>query len=120
VATFADSAAARAAPDLCAYENEWPANLAPYFEALLGSFGAYDWRAELHRVAVPRLVIHGERDNIPLAGNREWVAGQAHARLLVVPNAGHWPHYEAPGVVLPAIARFLAGEWPEGSEAIPD
>ena len=41
-------------------------------------------------VTVPRLVIHGARDNTPLAGNREWVAGQANVRLLVIEGAGHW------------------------------
>jgi pimeloyl-ACP methyl ester carboxylesterase len=70
----------------------------------------------LSRVAAtPRLVIHGQQDNTPLEGNREWVANQPHARLLLVPGAGHWPHYERPDVVIPAIDRFLDGEWPEGS-----
>jgi pimeloyl-ACP methyl ester carboxylesterase len=27
--------------------------------------------------------------------------------MVTVPGVGHWPHEEAPGVVLPAIAEFL-------------
>jgi pimeloyl-ACP methyl ester carboxylesterase len=30
-----------------------------------------------------------------------------NATMLTVPGVGHWPHEEAPDVVLPAIAEFL-------------
>jgi pimeloyl-ACP methyl ester carboxylesterase len=63
-------------------------------------------------------VIHGERDNISLAGSKEWVAGQGQARLVVIPGAGHWPHYERPEQTLNAIREFLAGRWPEGSVGV--
>lgn len=116
---FADPARAAEAPDLCQYEAEWPEYLWPYFDALLGSFGDFDWRARLAEVKTPRLVIHGAQDNIPLEGNREWVAGQVNARLLVVDNSGHWLLYEQPTLVLSAIDAFLSGVWPAGSEAIP-
>ncbi len=117
-ASFGDSARVVEAPDVCDSPNEWLENLGPYFTALLGSFGAFDWRDSLARVSVPRLVIHGERDNIPLDGSREWVAGQPNARLLVVAGAGHWPHYERSEQTLQAIAAFLAGEWPAESEPL--
>jgi pimeloyl-ACP methyl ester carboxylesterase len=52
-------------------------------------------------------VLHGASDNTPLTGNREWVDGQANARLQVIDGAGHWPHYEQPGVTLDAIISFL-------------
>jgi proline iminopeptidase len=111
-ATFADPAAAARAPDVCAWRNEWPPVIGPYFSALLGSFGPFDWRDQLSRVTTPRLVIAGEQDNIPLDGVREWVDGHPGARLLVVPGAGHWPHLERPDLVLPAIDRFLRNEEP--------
>lgn len=117
-ATFADPARAAATPDVCEHRNEWPENLWPYFDALLGSFGDYDWRPDLPRIEVPRLVIHGAQDNIPLEGTREWVAGQRNARLLIIENAGHWPHYEQQETVLQAIDSFLSGEWPRQSEVI--
>ena len=116
--TFADPADARLAPDVCAYPTEWPERLGAYFGALLGSIEGFDWSDSLAQATgVPRLVIHGGRDNTPLAGNREWVSGQPNARLLVVDGAGHWPHYERPDQVIPAIERFLAGGWPDGSTA---
>jgi pimeloyl-ACP methyl ester carboxylesterase len=115
-ATFAEPGSARLAPDVCVHPTEWPDRIRAYFGAFLGSIEGFDWRDSLGRVAAtPRLVIHGERDNTPLEGNREWVANQPNARLLVVAGAGHWPHYERPDVVIPAIDRFLSGEWPEGS-----
>lgn len=84
------------------------------------SIAGFDWTDSLPLVArIPRLVIHGARDNTPLAGNREWVAGQPNARILVVEGAGHWPHYEQPAQVLPAIDQFLEGHWPKESVAVP-
>ena len=35
------------------------------------------------------------------------------ARLLVIENAGHWPHYEQPQETLAAIRTFLRGGWPD-------
>jgi proline iminopeptidase len=119
-ATFGDPASARLAPDVCLYPNEWPPTIGAYFGALLRSIEGFDWRDSLAQVGrIPRLVIHGTRDNTPVAGNREWVAGQPNARLLLVEGAGHWPHYERPEVVLPAIEAFLQGTWPDGSVQVP-
>ena len=114
--TFGDPGSARMAPDLCVYPNEWPARIGAYFGSLLRSIEGFDWRDSLGQAAaIPRLVVHGGRDNTPLQGNREWVAGQPNARLLVVPGAGHWPHYERPERVIPALEEFLRGGWPAGS-----
>jgi pimeloyl-ACP methyl ester carboxylesterase len=114
-ATFGDTSLVHTVPDVCRFSNEWPSRIGPYFAAFLPTLGQFDWRPDLSRLAVPRLVIHGERDNTPLAGNREWVAGQQHARLLVIPGAGHWPHFERPEQTLAAIRVFLDGLWPAGS-----
>jgi pimeloyl-ACP methyl ester carboxylesterase len=118
-ASFGDTSLAHLAPDVCIWPTEWPSRIGRFFNALLGSLGSFDWRPDLARVAVPRLVIHGERDNTPLAGNCEWVAGQPNARLLVIRAAGHWPHYERPEATLSAMRVFLDQRWPEGSRSIP-
>lgn len=109
---FADTTLASQVANVCEYANEWPLNLWPYFGALLGSFGDYDWREELQRLAVPRLVIHGREDGIPLAGARAWVAGYPTARLIELSPAGHFPFIEQRERVLSAIDEFLRGRWP--------
>jgi pimeloyl-ACP methyl ester carboxylesterase len=115
--TFGNPSRSALAPDACAYPTEWPDRIGGYFGALMKSIEGFDWTDSLGRVAqIPRLVIHGARDNTPIAGNREWVAGQPNARLLVLEDVGHWPHYERPEVVLPAIDRFLKGGWPDGAQ----
>jgi proline iminopeptidase len=119
VASWGDTALAAQAPDVCVFTNEWPGPIGAYFGAFFPSIDGFDWRADLPKVTIPRLVVHGELDNTPLAANREWAAGQPNARMFVVPGAGHWPQYERPAMVLAALARFLDGEWPEGSVAVP-
>ena len=113
-ASFGDTSVARQVPDVCDSPNEWPERIGAYFDAFLGSLAPFDWRPDLARVTLPRLVIHGELDNTPLAGNCEWVVGQPNARMLIVRGAGHWPHYERPAVTLAAIKAFLDGGWPDG------
>ncbi|MGH2376091.1 MAG: hypothetical protein ACRDIC_21810, partial [bacterium] len=54
-ANFAHAPFAGRVPDVCVHENEWPKHLWPYFGALLGSFGDYDWLPELARLQVDRL-----------------------------------------------------------------
>ncbi len=115
---FADTAKAATVPDVCVHENEWPVNLFPYFEALLGSFGDYDWRDALASLDVPRLVIHGREDGIPLAGAEAWTAGFDQARLLVLSPAGHFPFVEQPASFFAAVEAFLGGAWPEGAVAL--
>ena len=117
-ALFADTSRWRVTPEVCVYPNEWLERLAPMFGALFRTLGDFDWRDSLPRVTIPRLVIHGAADNTPLEGNREWVAGQPNARLIVIDAAGHWPHYERPARTLAAIATFLSGAWP--SDTLPN
>jgi pimeloyl-ACP methyl ester carboxylesterase len=115
---FADPTHMPATPDVCRFSNEYPSHLGDYFGALFSSIDGYDWRDSLSSVTIPRLVIHGARDNTPQVGNEEWVVGQPNARLLVVDGAGHWPHYEKPQITIGAIAKFLTGEWPEAAKLI--
>lgn len=117
-ANFENPALADQVPDPCRFENEWPVNLWPYFESLLGSFGSYDWREEIGELEIPRLVIHGREDGIPIEGGRAWAAGFPTARFLEVSPAGHFPFLERPDVFFPAVDRFLDGEWPPEAIAV--
>jgi proline iminopeptidase len=69
----------------------------------------YDWRPLARRVAAPTLVVHGDRDPLPLASSEEWTRVLAHARLVVIADAGHYSHAEQPGQFFPAVEAFLAG-----------
>lgn len=72
--------------------------------------------SDLARVSCPVLVVHGDLDRsaAPTAG-RAWAARLPDARLLAVPGVAHAPWLEAPDVVLPAIAAFLDGRWPDAA-----
>ncbi|MDX2057924.1 MAG: alpha/beta fold hydrolase [Gemmatimonadales bacterium] len=117
--TFADPAMARLASDVCDYPTEWPDRYAKTAAAAMASFAAVDWRDRLGQLTIPYLVVHGAHDTFPVEGSREWVAGRPNGRLLLLPDAGHWPHHERPERVIPALEEFLRGQWPAGSEAVP-
>ncbi len=107
------------APDVCDSPNEVPSRYGDFVPRLLAKLGHYDWRADFSKVTARRLVIHGEFDNPPLDGSREWVAGVPDARLLVIKGVGHWPHYEKPEETLAAIRTFLDGGWPAEAIVVP-
>jgi len=68
----------------------------------------YDWRALLRAVSVPTLVIHGERDLLPVRVAHELVTTLGNARLEVIPDAGHMPFWESPELFFTLIESFLS------------
>jgi proline iminopeptidase len=68
----------------------------------------YDWRALLRAVSVPTLVIHGERDLLPVGVACEIVATLGNARLEVIPDAGHMPFWESPELFFTLVESFLS------------
>lgn len=63
----------------------------------------------LHSIAIPVLLVHGERDaGVPVGRARDAAAAIPDARLLVVPDAGHWVQRDRPTAVVPAMLGFLA------------
>lgn len=64
----------------------------------------------LRAIGVPVLVVHGEHDNgVPVQYARTAAERLPDARLLVVPDAGHWVQRDRPEVVTPAVVAFLDG-----------
>ena len=119
-AYFGDFAANRRMTfDECAWDNELPENTQKFFAALLSSMGKWDYRTAARKLDVPRLVVHGAVDFIPMESSREWAAGSPSARLLVLPGVGHHPFVERPDLFFPAADRFLSGGWPEGAQVVP-
>jgi proline iminopeptidase len=70
---------------------------------------SYNWRPMAARVKVPTLIVHGDQDPLPLAGSEEWVRALPAARLVVIEDAGHYPHAEQPDSFTPAVENFLSG-----------
>jgi len=106
-AYFADSTAyLRMRGDFCAQPPDrlrtQPARLAAFLHTL-----PPDWRADLRRLDVPVLLIHGDHDAIPVAAAREWAASLPGARLVVLPAADHLPWIEQPARFFAAVNDFL-------------
>ena len=61
----------------------------------------------LHRIDIPTLLLWGERDRIVTPeygeGFRAAIPG---ARMQLIPDAGHFPHWEQPEAFADALARF--------------
>jgi pimeloyl-ACP methyl ester carboxylesterase len=69
-----------------------------------------DRRAELPQITCPVLVACGEADQItPPEHAREMAAAMAHARLEIVPGAGHMLTMEQPARVGALLQAWLAG-----------
>ena len=112
-------ALARMRSDPCAFPNEWRHNIAKHTRTHVPPDSRHwDWRQRVSSVQAPALVIHGSKDLIPLESSREWAVVLPHARLLIIPGSGHFPHLEAPDVYFSAVERFLSGEWPEGATVV--
>lgn len=83
--------------------------------ATFGSLGDWNWTAELARLRVPTLIVHGDEDAIPMAMAGEWVTAMPNALILRLRETGHFPHAERPDLVFPAIETFLRGKWPRNA-----
>ena len=101
-----------APPEAVRYYYRYTAQLAPR------SFGDWDFTTGLESLDAPLLVVHGTRDSARLALQRDWAAAVPRGRLLAVTRARKGAVSDRPEVVLPAVAAFLAGSWPDGAEEV--
>jgi proline iminopeptidase len=111
----ASGAARRTKGDVCAGSPESLRNKQNVDKFTFASLGNWDWTTSLRKVLAPTLIIHGERDPLPIDAARKWAAAMPNARLLELKGIGHFPYVEAPDVFFDAVDRFLKGEWPEGA-----
>lgn len=94
------------------FPDRWSrgAVLWPLAHSLLGSSAFFRSLAErLPRLAgVPTLIIWGLRDSAFRPAQLErWKRELPHAEVVTIPDAGHWPHEEAPGDIAAALTRFV-------------
>ena len=97
---------------LAPFPDAWSrgAVLWPLAHALLGSSAYYDslWRRRQALCGLPVLIVWGLRDPAFQPNQLEkWKAMLSDARVVGLPEAGHWPQEEAPDEVLAAIREFL-------------
>jgi len=65
-------------------------------------------RRWLHRIDIPTLLVWGEQDGIVRAAYGEaWRAEIPGARMEIMANAGHFPHWEQPGDFAERVTRFI-------------
>jgi pimeloyl-ACP methyl ester carboxylesterase len=83
-------------------------NVSTVSNETLASLGAFDLRAAIAAIEVPTLVVHGERDPMPLESAREWAQLLPNASLAVIPGSGHFPFVEQRPIFLQSVGRFLA------------
>ncbi len=68
----------------------------------------FDVRQRLEKIAVPTLLIAGDKDQLVSAGRMgQLAAGIIDSRIRTVPNAGHMVMQEQPATVNGAIGEFL-------------
>jgi len=66
----------------------------------------YDVTAKLRERAIPTLVIHGDRDFIPLPCARRIADAMPDARLVVLEDCGHFAYLDRPAEVERTIVDF--------------
>ena len=88
--------------------NENPAKIGAWAATLMGA-QPWDWRDEARKVPAPALTIHGVRDNLPVEAAREWASAFPSGRLVLIENAGHYPHFEQPQAFMQALEDFFSG-----------
>jgi proline iminopeptidase len=81
-------------------------DLAADHARLITAAGFFD---RLHALPIPTLIVHGERDARPAWAARELAGKLARAKLLLVPDAGHFPWLDAPAMVSAELRSFIDG-----------
>ncbi|HET7251812.1 MAG TPA: alpha/beta fold hydrolase [Gemmatimonadales bacterium] len=67
----------------------------------------YDLAPALARLDVPALVLHGERDFVPVASAERIANALPRGRLALVPGTGHFSYLERPADVARRVTEFV-------------
>jgi proline iminopeptidase len=69
----------------------------------------YDVIERMRESTIPTLLVHGDRDFIPVEVAEHVAAGIPGARLTVLPECGHFAFLEAPDEVRRLVTEFVVG-----------
>ena len=108
------SVASQVTTPFCAHENESPARFQWRVAQTMRSLPRrWDYSKKAVAIQVPTLVIQGDRDfAVSPDGARRWAEMIPNARLIMLSGAGHLTYVERSDRVMPALARFIGGNWP--------
>jgi proline iminopeptidase len=67
----------------------------------------YDLTRRLRSIDIPTLVVHGDRDFVPLSCARRIAAAARRSRLIVLADCGHFAYLEHPAEIEAVIAAFM-------------
>jgi len=83
--------------------------------AIGGDIAGLDFRADLHKLAMPMLVIAGRYDRISLPQYAvKYKTYAPQARFVMMEKSGHFPYIEEPEKVLSVLRDFLGKPAPDG------
>lgn len=100
--------------EFCANENEAPSRFLWRQAQISRSFPRrWDYGKKAAVIQTPTLVIQGDKDfAVSPDGARRWAEMIPNARLIMLSGAGHLTYIERNDRVIPALGRFLRGDWP--------
>jgi pimeloyl-ACP methyl ester carboxylesterase len=87
--------------------RDWLAKNAVTGDRIWASIGEYDIHDRLGRITAPTLILHGTESVISMEGAEAIAAHIRTARLIVLPDVGHFPYIEAPAVFATAVRAFI-------------
>ena len=98
----------------CVHKNEAPANFQWRVAQTMRSLPRrWDYSRKAAAIQAPTLIIEGDRDFASSPdGARRWAELIPNARLIMLAGAGHLTYVERQDRVIPALTRFLRGDWP--------
>ena len=76
---------------------------------IFADFGEHALPMKLGSITCPTLVVHGERDPVPVASSAAIADAIPRGELAVVPGVNHYGFLESPEAVIAVVEPFLAG-----------
>jgi pimeloyl-ACP methyl ester carboxylesterase len=110
---------AKLGPGQCQNENEWPTRLGTHFEASFASIKKANIAdADLAKITIPVLTIHGRKDrNAPYGSGKQWATRLPNGRFISVDGAAHNSWIDEPKII-DWIDEFFSGKWPTPAREI--